>query len=124
MSFTRARFSSFSIRSLVLALLVAAAVTVFLGVSGAYASDEGPGGSVAESSEGPQQASEHRDPGTNLPYLFAVFFVTWVGFFGYVFVMSRRQREMQREIEALKRVLAERDRQAVQAGPEAESRGS
>ena len=56
----------------------------------------------------PQQA-EDREPEANLPYLFAVFIVTWAGFFAYVFIMSRRQREMQREIDTLKRVLAERE---------------
>ena len=40
-----------------------------------------------------------------LPWLFAVYAITWAAFFGYVFVMSRRQREMQREIETLKRAL-------------------
>ena len=44
-----------------------------------------------------------------LPWLFAVYIITWAAFFGYVFVMSRRQREMRAEIEALKRALAERD---------------
>ena len=40
-----------------------------------------------------------------LPWLFAVYAITWAAFFGYVFVMSRRQREMQREIDTLKRAL-------------------
>ena len=56
-----------------------------------------------------QQAS---DPEANLPFLFAVFIITWAAFFVYVFYVSRKQREMQREIEALKRALEERDRQA------------
>ena len=51
------------------------------------------------------QESTQADP--NLGYLFAVFAVTWAAFFGYVFYMSRRQREMRREIEALKMALAE-----------------
>ena len=45
------------------------------------------------------------DPDSNLTYLFAVFFITWAGFFGYVFVMSRRQKEMRQEIDALKIAL-------------------
>ncbi len=49
------------------------------------------------------------DPEANLPYLFAVFITTWLAFFGYVFYMSRRQREMQREIDELKRAISERD---------------
>ena len=40
-----------------------------------------------------------------LPWLFAVYAITWAAFFAYVFIMSRRQREMQREIDALKRAL-------------------
>ena len=51
------------------------------------------------------------DPEANLPFLFAVFIITWAAFFVYVFYVSRRQREMQGEIEALKRALEERDRQ-------------
>ena len=45
---------------------------------------------------------------SELPWLFAVYIITWAVFFGYVFVISRRQREMRREIEALKRALADR----------------
>ena len=56
----------------------------------------------------PQEA-EDSDPEANLPYLFAVYIITWAGFFAFVFVMSRRQREMGREIEGLKATLAERD---------------
>ena len=51
---------------------------------------------------------DNADPDSNLTYLFAVFFITWAGFFGYVFVMSRRQKEMRREIDALKRALVEK----------------
>lgn len=42
---------------------------------------------------------------SELPWLFAVYAITWAAFFGYVFVMSRKQREMQREIDTLKRAL-------------------
>ena len=44
-----------------------------------------------------------------LPWLFAVYTITWAAFFAYVFIMSRRQREMQREIDALKRALQAKD---------------
>ena len=44
-----------------------------------------------------------------LPWLFAVYAITWAAFFAYVFVMSRRQREMQREIDALRRALQAKD---------------
>lgn len=56
-----------------------------------------------------QESGQTAEPEANLPYLFAVFIITWLAFFGYVFYMSRRQREMQREIDELKRVISERD---------------
>jgi CcmD family protein len=42
---------------------------------------------------------------TNLGYLFAIYTVTWVAFFGYAFLLSRRQRDLQREIARLKAAL-------------------
>ena len=48
-------------------------------------------------------------PSENLPYLFAVYVVTWAVFFVYVFVFSRRQREMEREIRQLKQALEMRE---------------
>ena len=45
------------------------------------------------------------DPGPNLGYLFAVYMVTWAAFFVYVFMMSRRQRAMRDEIEALRAAI-------------------
>ena len=45
------------------------------------------------------------DPDPNLGYLFGVYIVTWAGFFGYAFMMSRRQKEMQREIAALRAII-------------------
>ena len=48
------------------------------------------------------------DSEANLPFLFAVYILTWAGFFGYAFYMSRRQRDMRRDIEALRRALQER----------------
>ncbi len=47
---------------------------------------------------------------SELPWLFAVYIITWAAFFGYIFVISRRQREMRREIDALKRALADPER--------------
>ncbi|MBI4200012.1 MAG: CcmD family protein [Chloroflexi bacterium] len=43
-----------------------------------------------------------------LPYLFAVYTVTWLAFFAYALSMSRRQRELLREIEELQRELEEK----------------
>ncbi len=48
-------------------------------------------------------------PSENLPYLFAVYAVTWAVFFVYVFFVARKQREMQREIQELKQALALRE---------------
>ena len=48
-------------------------------------------------------------PDPNLGFLFGVFIVTWAGFFGYAFIMSRRQREMQREIAALRTIIEARE---------------
>ncbi len=49
------------------------------------------------------------NPEANLPFLFAVYILTWAGFFGYAFYMSRRQREMRREIDALKQAVRDRE---------------
>jgi CcmD family protein len=57
-----------------------------------------------------QQAEEgDSDPEANLPFLFAVYLITWAGFFGYTFMMSRRQREMRRELDALRTAIAEKE---------------
>ena len=65
-----------------------------------------------ESTPAPQPQAQEPEGESELPWLFAVFFVTWAAFFVYIFIMSRRQREMQREIDALKRALAEREDEA------------
>ena len=39
----------------------------------------------------------------NLGYLFAVYSIIWVAFFSYLFYLHRRQRRLQREIDALKK---------------------
>ena len=44
-------------------------------------------------------------PSENLPYLFVVYSVTWVLFFAYVFYVSRRQRELEREIKDLRAAM-------------------
>lgn len=48
-------------------------------------------------------------PSSNLPYLFAAFAVSWAAFFVYVFFVSRRRQEMQKEIKALRRALEQQD---------------
>jgi CcmD family protein len=124
MNSTRAQRSRRFRLGVALVALVAA-VTVALGVGGlARASDRGPEMGVPAATVGPQtQEAEGKDSEANLPYLFAVFIITWAAFFGYVFIMSRRQREIRAEIEALKRALAEREHRAVGPQPEQESAG-
>ncbi len=39
---------------------------------------------------------------TNLGYLFALYTATWAAFFAYIFYLSRRQRDLQREVARLK----------------------
>ena len=76
-----------------------------IGVVGAY---EGP---IQAAAQGAAPAQEGSGPEANLPFLFAVYIVTWAAFFAYVFYVSRRQRELQNEIRDLKRALEERDSQ-------------
>ena len=49
-----------------------------------------------------QESTESSNPEANLPFLFAVYIITWAGFFAYLFFISRRQRELRNEIESLK----------------------
>ena len=44
-------------------------------------------------------------PDERLPYLFAVYAVTWAVFFLYAFFVARRQHDMEREIRALRESL-------------------
>ena len=91
----------------VIAVTLALVAALSVEVNGAHALPTGdepgaPGQQIA-----PQE--EEKEPEANLPFLFAVFIITWAAFFAYLFFTARRQREMQREIEALKAVLAERE---------------
>lgn len=79
--------------------------------------DVRPEGIPAEATTQPQNGG---DPEANLPFLFAVFIITWGAFFVYVFYLSRRQRDMRSEIEALKRALAQRE-EAENADPQQEA---
>ncbi len=45
---------------------------------------------------------------TFLPYVFAVYTVTWAAFFAYAFYMGRRQRELRRQIEELRQQQGQR----------------
>ena len=54
---------------------------------------------------------EASDPESNLPFLFGVYTVTWVAFFVYAFYMTRRQKDLNRDIRELRRALEDRQRQ-------------
>ena len=94
---------------------IALAVTIALAAADLEASEDVPGQITAQGSGEPLQEKQDGDADENLPYLFAVYIITWAGFFAYVFVVSRRQREMQRELEALKQVLADREKRPADA---------
>lgn len=90
-----------------LAALVALCEVV-AAAEGAYVSAADGGAGAVVVADGPPAQQQLRGE-AELPWLFAVYAITWAAFFGYVFVMSRRQREMRAEIAALKRALAERE---------------
>ena len=55
-------------------------------------------------------APEQRAPGESfLPFLAAAYAVTWAAFFAYSFYVSRKQAELRRELDALRRALEQRE---------------
>ena len=48
-------------------------------------------------------------PAHNIPYLFAAFAITWAVFFLYVFFTSRRQDELEQEMESLREEMKRED---------------
>ena len=54
------------------------------------------------------QGQADSNPEANLPYLLGMYTVTWAAFFAYAFYMTRRQRELRRQIDELRRSLEER----------------
>ena len=112
----RSRLSSGYLRWPILLLVAVALTAAPLLAPDAHASADSAGPSVGETEVHAQQTdADRRDPESNLPYLFAVFIVTWGVLFGFVFFMSRRQQGLQREVEALKAMLAEREAQSATA---------
>ena len=53
--------------------------------------------------------SKQNDPEANLKYLFAVFFLVWALFFGYIFFLSRRLKEMRNEVAMLRKIISEKE---------------
>ena len=62
------------------------------------------------------ESSQDDGPEANLPYLFAAYTITWIGFFAYLYYVSQRQRALRREVEALREALEERDKRDREAG--------
>ena len=54
---------------------------------------------------GSESTTDGFDREGNLSFLFAVYIVTWAAFFAYTFYINRRQRELKKEIEDLKKML-------------------
>ena len=119
MRYSRGPHSAVAIVLAAFGVIVAIAVVGVVGVEDAYAFHAS-GEPVTLGGEVFANGDEH-DPESNLPFLFAVFFITWAAFFAYVFIMSRRQGEMRGEIEALRRVLTEQEERAAKAESEGES---
>lgn len=61
--------------------------------------------------ESPSADSVNSDSGpeSNLDYLFAVFFLTWLAFFGYLFFLSRRLKAIKKEVFLLKEFIKNKD---------------
>ena len=53
------------------------------------------------------QQSDQLKGESELPWLFAVFFISWASFFAYVLMMSKRQKELRKEIRELQIILGE-----------------
>ena len=85
----------------VVALLIVGLLTVSM-LAAPVAAQEG------DADHGTSSAQES-DPEANLPYLFAVYTVTWIAFFAYLFYLSQKQRDLRAEIESLRRTLSEEE---------------
>ena len=63
---------------------------------------------VADASFPERPMSQNEGPESNLKFLFAVFFITWLAFFAYVVFLSRRLKSMKQEINDLRSHLGEK----------------
>ena len=114
MSCTRVLRNRRGVRSVAFLVLLASVTLTSAGASAAYASSA-ISDVVSDMPAAPVEEHEDGKSDSELPWLFAVFFITWAAFFGYVFLMSRRQREMQREIAALSLALQEREQREAES---------
>ncbi len=105
-----------NIRLISLIIAIAVTLTVAFAASGpARAAEVATESSAFENSVAPERQAQVSEPDSNLEFLFAVYIITWAAFFGYIFYLSRRQREMRREIDALTRALDDRERRMTEA---------
>ena len=94
-------------RTLIIAAIATILLAAALAPAAAVSAHDAPQSSLSkDAAEAPAQQQRGE---AELPWLFAVYAITWAAFFGYIFIMSRRQREMQREIDALNRALQAKD---------------
>ena len=115
MSYTSA-FSDMNFRLISLLIAIAIMLTVaFTASAPVRAAEVATESSGIENSIAPEQQAQVSGPDSNLEFLFAVFIITWAAFFGYIFYLSRRQREMRKEIDALTRALDDRERRMIEA---------
>ena len=63
---------------------------------------------VVDASFPERPMTQNEGPESNLKFLFAVFFITWLAFFAYVFFLSRRLKSMKQEINDLRSHLGEK----------------
>ncbi len=118
MSYIRALRNHVCRQRLGMAAVAAILAMTLSQVNHTYAFESQSEAAALEASGNPQpQQVETREPKANLPYLFAVFLVTWMAFFGYMLTVSRRQTEMLREITLLRRVIADKNPERAPAVP-------
>jgi CcmD family protein len=107
MSYTRS--PQFAFRAGLGAIAIAAVLLAALALPAAAFASEGSGPVPVEPGQHFQiEDNTSGEPDANLPYLFAVFIITWGLFFAYVIYMTLKQRRMQAEIEALAAALQDK----------------
>ena len=114
MSYTRA-FSRNHFRLIFFVVAIAVTLVVAFSAANVVRAEVASDSTVLENSVAPEGQAQVSEPDSNLEFLFAVFIITWAAFFGYVFYMSRRQREMRKEIDILTRALVDRERRMIEA---------
>ena len=80
-------------------------VSIVVGILGFLLFSSYSGNLIYAESPSTGSANVNSDPEANLDYLFAVFFITWIAFFGYLFFLSRRLKSINKEISLLKEFI-------------------